>query len=416
MRYENKNSSGVRAGRRIQRAFLRGRRFAENIRKRGRRRISGIKAKRVGGKQVVIANRPVENQAGSAWSPRRVYTADTVALPRLNVSIPTDFVWRDDQDIESTQAGIDALTVYGKAFDRHITYTKAKGMMDAINRNWQSGIESLYAESKGWLAGECEKPVEFSVYIATPHEMRDQFGEEWGDEEFEHPLLMIAADCFSAYDIEAGLNHLRGFSGNLDDVALVLLDKSPVSIYTPCRMYDEIVQLEWLGEDNESARLEELAYCGSDEEYDGLTKAELLKVYPEWMLWPSRGCLENSGEWGSFHVPDVLIGLNRAINKWDESCFTPQGYGWGLIPCAAVYCGGNEGWDIMSRTLDNGVDLAQQCGACEISPHIIELNPDNADEVLEHIHAYLDCVFWTGELLNYLQGYKVENECKVQIR
>ncbi|MBN2640361.1 MAG: hypothetical protein JXR78_01770 [Victivallales bacterium] len=309
---------------------------------------------------------------------------------------------------------LQVLETCGRAFDRDIVYKKSMSLNQMIERNWGDALKSLYRESNGWFPSDHDHPVEFSATICQPEELQERLMDFCdGVEHFTFPLMFISASGCCWYDITDGINHLRAAGMDLDDAALMLLFRSPVSVYTPARMYDNIVAGEWYGEDNESARLEEFAYDDPDTEYEGLTRKQLLEVYPEYLLNFNITPLNNPEIWEWEYTPPAMKGLKEAIDRYYASCCTSQAYDWGVIPCAAAYYGRDAGYDIMSRIIDSEVDNAQQCGMELIAAHVVVLNPDYPEQVANHIKAYLDCLYWTGELLEYLGGNRNAIEVRI---
>jgi hypothetical protein len=324
-------------------------------------------------------------------------------MPGISPAIPGEISVPNEKYNEFHKVCIELLEFFSKGFRQDITYRRVDSIETTVKMNWQAQIDKLYKHSDGWnndLPDNNYRNISFSIGLYSGSEITEEFGEYIS---MENNALFCDAQDATMFNIEPGIRHLEALEDGLREAALLLLDETPVHVHTPNDLYDYIINWEWSGEEDESARYEEMMACGYDrDEIEVITRAELLEYYPEWILEPKK----KKGIWKSKWIPEPMRELKKASVRFKG--FGLHDYNWYInkVPCASAYFGGDKGADIMLQAVDGYINDLQQMETVYFSPIIFELLPDNPEQVIDQLKAYFDCLYWTGEFLKYLQGSK----------
>jgi hypothetical protein len=403
--YASKNSQGFRTGSPIRRKDLPGRKNPGSIQGRRKSDISGFGYKGLRGERKQ-ACKPGKQQYRARNYKRTCFTApaNNLVLPQFSPDIPGEIIIP-----QKGNTCIRLLEIAEQAFGE-IKYRLSESIEAAVIANWNKNISGIYKHSKGWRDGGNKDGVDFGIILATPEVIHHELGDNCCIEDLPGSLYLLhCANGCSFYYIENGIRHLEAGHKGLGELALLLLQNTPMEIYTPFRMEWDIQAFEWMGRGDEQMRYEELPNPDDPEEREAMgitTKNDLTRNFPEWVLNPKSKLYEDEKLWNSPCVPEPMKKLKAAIGKYyecrvDESCMD-----YSILPCPVVVWGKPDGEadNIMTRALDTMADMKQQSGHCYISPFVMSLDAGEPAELMKQFGAYLDCVYWTGELLTYLQG------------
>lgn len=319
--------------------------------------------------------------------------ANNLALPSL-VNVPYRIITKNSDFKETQTHQLQLLKLIGTGFNCDIKYKRHESLEEIIENNLKEQVNNIFQFSSGWQRGS--NPIKLFFEIGSAE---DLINSEIELENYEESYILCDYSGPSDYFIEKGINALEKVTSGLGQTALSLLIKTPMDLYTPNEMFDDISMMEWLGEDDEKERIKELIADGEDlNDIDVITRTEVNKNFKKRELFP----LYNEALIELPNTPKVIKNLNKAIevfNKKEHSLpYLP-----GRLPCALLLFGNKNAQDIMRQTINYRGDILFQTGEDIFqSGFLLEFKKENASKTIDKLKAYFDCVYWTGELLKYL--------------
>lgn len=211
-------------------------------------------------------------------------------------------------------------------------------------RPWQHEIDLIERALAKWLRKATSELQVFQFGITYSDRRSEQVAQFSGwlpdnkDISNRVSFTIYRIGDIPAYTLSAGITELEQAVPGLGETALYYLEKTAIlPVLTPCYALYLASQCYWMGEEDETLRIEEeLEYCepgSTPEQIEIYRKRDFLAAIPEWAALPKqrlthsslrRIALEHAGT-DAGTVADLLLKIARCRNDyWAPSTYDEQ--------------------------------------------------------------------------------------------